>query len=131
MAKADRLAEMDVAAGSDESVGQAARVEANAGGERVVRLARHHGGAERLEPGKPLVQPLEYDPLERRVSAGALGAKLLERAVAPDHAAREQHRAAGPVALLEHERLRPELARPRGRAQAGHSRARYEQLEPW
>src|SRR5205085_416911 len=86
-------------------------------------LVRHHRRAERLEPDNPFVEPLEDELLEQRIPAGALRAELLERPVAPDHAAREEHRAAGAVALLEDDGSRPELARPRGRRQAGHAGA--------
>ena len=48
--------------------------------------------------------------------------------MAPDHAAREQHRAAGAVALLEDDRRSAELARARRGDEAGHAGAGDEQL---
>ena len=122
MAKRDRLAETDVSRNTHENVRQPARVEAEANRERVAGLALEHRGAERLQPRERVVKPIEDEPLERGIAAGTLGAKDVERPVAPDHPARKQHRATGPVALLEHERLGPELARPRGRHEPGHPR---------
>ena len=83
----------------------------------------HNRGVERGQPLEGLVQALDDHPLQGRVAAGALGLEVLERSVAPDDAAREEHRAAGAVALLQHDRLGPELARSRGGDQAGHARS--------
>jgi hypothetical protein len=121
------LAKADLAGGSQQRFGEALGVEADAGGERVLGLARHDRRAERLEPLEPIVEPLEDQPLQRLVAASALRAELLEASVAPDHAAREQHRAARPRPLLQHDRLGAELARAGSRAEAGHPGSRYHQ----
>ena len=68
-----------------------------------------------------LVEPLPHEPLEPLVAARALGAELVPRSVAPDHAAREEHRPTGPLALLEDDGRRAQLARPSGRDQPGHA----------
>ena len=59
--------------------------------------------------------------LEQLVAARALRAKALELAIPPDHAAREQHRAARTIAFLEHHHRRALLGRVRGGAKAGHA----------
>src|SRR5207248_3294568 len=105
-----------------ERLGEPARVEALADRPRIARLVLDHWRAKRLEPRDALVEPLEDQPLEGRIAARALGAEVAERSVAPDHAAREEHRATGPVALLVDERLRAELARTSGGAQTRHPR---------
>ena len=67
---------------------------------------------------RDVVEPLEDDPLEDGSPSGALLTELFEARVAPDDAAREQHRAAGPCGLLAAHDLRARLARsprPRGR----------------
>ena len=66
------------------------------------------------------------EPLELLVAPGALGPELPEFAVAPDHPAREQHRASWPVPLLEHERTTPVRMDLRRSDEAGHPRAGYD-----
>ena len=88
---------------------------------RITRLALGDPGTERLEPLERLVQARDDHRLQVGVAARALGPELLDRAVAPDDAAREEHRPARAVALLQHHRFRTELARPRGGDQAGHA----------
>src|SRR5207244_11686532 len=90
---------------------------------RVPRLALHHRRAEPLEPVETVVEAIDDLPLERRVAARALVPEGRERSVAPDDPAREQHRAARPLALLEDDRLGAELAQPGGRAETGHTGA--------
>jgi hypothetical protein len=101
---------------------------ADAGRARVAGLALGDVTPERLEPPEVAVEAVEHEPLELGVAVGRFGAEELEVAVAPDDAAREQHRAAGPVALLEHRHVRPELARVGGGAQPGHAGAGYDQV---
>src|SRR6188472_2815870 len=122
------MVEADGAGSFSECFGEAARVEALADRARVARLALEDRSAERLEPVEPFVQALEDQALQGGVAAGTLRAEVLELAVAPDDAAREEHRSAGTVALLEHDRLGAELTRTRGRGQSGHARTGNEQL---
>ena len=105
-----------------EQARSAARVEAPADRARVAGLVLDDPRSERLEPVEAVVQPLDDQPLQRGVAAGHSARKSssvrwrqmtpLERSIEPP----------GAVALLENERLRPELARPRGRDEAGHAR---------
>ena len=114
------MAETDISGRPDEHVRQASRVEALPGRARVRRVLPHDLGPERDEPVEPFVEPVEHEPLEPLVAVRTLAAKVLERQVTPDDAAREEHRPARAVALLEHDRLGPELAGARSSAQAGH-----------
>ena len=54
----------DVARGSDEHLGQSARVEALPDRARVPRLLPDDGRAERLEPRQRVVEPVDDQPLE-------------------------------------------------------------------
>src|SRR5205807_7076654 len=111
-------------------VREAARVEALADRPRVPGLLPDDGRAERLEPGDRVVEPFDDEPLQRRIAAGTFLLEVVERAEAPDHAARDQHRAAGARALLQHDGLDAELAQPHGRHEPGHPRARDEHQVP-
>jgi hypothetical protein len=64
--------------------------------------------------------------LEPLVACGAFTAEVLEAPVAPNDAARQQHRAPRTAPLLVHDGSTTELARPRGGAEAGHPGARDE-----
>src|SRR6186997_1396176 len=122
---AERLAERDI---SCQGSGQTPRVEALADGSRVAGLMLDNRRSERLQPLDRLVQPLDDLALQGRVPARAFLLEGFERSVAPDDAAREEHRAAGPIALLQHDGLGPELPRPCGGGQAGHARTGYHQV---
>ena len=102
------------------------RVEALAGRARVLGVLPHGLGAERDEPGERVVEALPDQPLQRLVAAGTLGAKVGPFPMAPDDAAREQHRAAGARPLVDETRPQAELARPRGAHEPGHAGARDE-----
>src|SRR5262249_45766203 len=116
-----RLAEPDLAGGAREHVRQRARLEAQADRQRVAGLLPDDLGAERAQPLEPLVEPLDDDALQLGVAARALLAERLEVAIAPGDARREEHRPAGTVSLLVHDRVEPELARADSRAEAGHA----------
>jgi hypothetical protein len=118
-----RLAEPNLAGTARQSLGQSPRVEADTGRERVAGLTRDHPGTQPLEPGEGVVQPLPDDPLKVVVAARALLPEALEIPVAPDHAAREEHRATRPVALLVDDDMCAELAGTHSGGQAGHPRA--------
>ena len=84
---------------------------------RVARVARSTTAApRRSSQAEVVVEPLVDEPLQLRVAARALRRKSLEVAVAPDDAAREQHRPAGAVALLVHDDVGAALASPRAAA---------------
>ncbi len=105
--------EPHLAGRTDERFGETGRVEPPPGGQRVRRVRR----ALRPEPAKPLervVEPLPHEPLQRLVPARALTPVVVEVAVAPDDAAGEQHRAARPIALLQHGHVGAELPQARG-----------------
>jgi len=78
---------------------------------QVARRAPDDTGAEPLEPADVVVEPVVDEPLELGASARALLAEPLEVAIAPDDAAREPHRSAGDVALLEQQDVRAALGR--------------------
>ncbi len=80
----------------------------------------HRLRAERDEPRERVVEPLPHEPLERLVAAGTVGAEVVPLVVAPDDAAREEHRAAGAHALLDDDRVEAELARADGGDEARH-----------
>ena len=82
-----RLPEPHPTRGLHQRGGQALGVEAGARGQRVARLARQHGRAQRLQPGEVVVESLEQQALEALVTVRALLAEPLEVAVAPDHSA--------------------------------------------
>src|SRR5918996_3516925 len=124
------LAEPNVAHPADEGLGQPAGVEAEPTRERVPGLARDDGRAQPLEPPQRLVQSLPDDPLELRVAPRAFRAKPLPLPVPPDDAAREEHRPARSVALLVHDDVRSQLARPRRRHEPGHARPGDDELRP-
>src|SRR6187551_1314107 len=119
---AERLAERDI---SCQGSGQTPRVEALADGSRVAGLMLDDRRSERLQPLDRLVQPLDDQALQGRIPARAFLLERIERSVAPDDAAREEHRAARSIALLQHDRFGSELARPRGGGQAGHACSGY------
>jgi hypothetical protein len=118
------LSDSDIPGRPDERFGQAARVETLSGGARVGRVLRDDRWPERDKPVERLVEAVEDRTLELLVAAGALGTEVLERAVPPDDAAREEHRAARPRAFLQHDRLRAELTGPRSSTEAGHPGSR-------
>src|SRR6185437_10232272 len=113
---------------SHQRVRQATWVEAAPDDAWVAGLGRHERGAQRLEPVECVIEPLDDQPLEPRVAVRALAAEFVERAVAPDDPARKQHRAARPIAFLEHHRREAELSGPRRGAEPGHARAGDKQL---
>ena len=113
--------ELDVAR---ERGREAARFEALADGARVARLLPDDGRSSRLEPADRVVEALPDEPLQALVAAGALAAELVPVAMPPDHAGRQQHRAADPRSLLADGDRAPELAQARGGDEPGHARAR-------
>ena len=117
----ERLAEPQLAAVPDERRRQGVRVEADADRGGVARLPAHHRRAELLQPPQVDVEPLVHEALEHGVAAGALAAEVVELAVPPDDPAREQHRAARAVALLEDEHARATGGRLRRGDEPGHS----------
>src|SRR5439155_25257622 len=128
--RAQGLVERDAARSLDQRLGQPGRVEADAGRERVAGLAPGQGRPERLEPVEVRVEPLEDESLKRGVAVGAVRAEGVELAVPPDDPAREQHRAAGAVALLEYAHVRPARACLRGRREPGHAGPGDDQVRP-
>ena len=116
------MVELDMAGGPGQRGCQGLGVEALPDRLWIARVF-HNRGVERGEPVQGSVELFDDSPLQDGIAAGALGPEILERAVAPDDPAREQHRAARTVALLEHDRFGAELARPRGRDEAGHPRS--------
>ena len=128
---AERGTELDLVDRPEKALGEPARIEATPDGQRVAGFARDDRRAERLEPVEGVVEPLDHERLKNRVAAGAVLPEVVERAVAPDDAAREQHRAADPRTLLHHDRLAPELAQPRSRHEAGHAGSRDEHARQW
>src|SRR5581483_4651985 len=108
--------ELDLSGRANERVRQPARLEPAARRELAGRVARDHRRAEPLEPVDRLVEAFPDQPLELGIAAGALAAEFDELAIAPDHAAGEPHRPAGPVAFLEH-------AHASGGDEAGHPRS--------
>ena len=98
-------------------------VEAGAGGQRVAGLPLDDRRAERLEPAEVRVEALEEQALKALVAVRALRAEAVEVAVAPDHAARQPHRAARARQLLYYERVGAEAARLGGCHEPGHSGA--------
>ena len=119
------LFEPHLAGRAQKRVRQALRVEALPSRQRVGRLLPDDLRPKRDQPLERLVEALEHDPLEVLVAAWALSAEVLECAVAPDHAAGEQHRAARPVAFLDEKWMDTELAGASSRAEPGHPRAGY------
>ena len=79
--------------------------------------------ARRATPARPARRPAPSTTRAWRAGspAGHSRAKLLERAMPPDDSARQQHRAAGAVALLVDDGLRAELPGSRGGDEAGHA----------
>ena len=67
------------------------------------------------------IEAIEDRALKRLVAAGAFGAEAIELAVPPDHAAREQHRAASAIALLVDLDGRAVRARLRSRHEPRHA----------
>jgi hypothetical protein len=61
--------------------------------------------------------------LEQRIAVRTLPTEIVQRAIAPDDTTGEQHRAAGPVALLDQRRRDAELPGSRRRRQPGHAGA--------
>ena len=120
------MSDSDITGRPHENVGEAARVEALPGRERVRRVLPDDLRPQRNQPVERLVERVEEHPLEPFVTAGALAPEVLEGSVAPDDTAREEHRAARPVALLQHDWVGAELAGARGCAEAGHPGAGYE-----
>ena len=110
-----------------ERLRQAGRVEPPPDRARVAGLLREHRRAERLEPRERVVELLHHDALQRRVAVGAVLAEPVERPVPEDDARREQHRAAGAVALLVDDDVEPELAGPGGGRETGHAGAGHDQ----
>ena len=106
-----------------EHIRQAARIEAPADRARVLCLGADERGAQRLQPVECVVELFDDQPLKPGIGGRALAPEVVKRAVSPDDAARQQHRAARPVALLEHGGRDAELPGARGRAQPGHAGA--------
>ena len=125
VAGAERRVQLDVAR---EQRRDRPRVVPPADGPRIPGLRPDRLGAERLEPGERVVEPLPDEPLERCVAARALGSEVVPLAVPPDDAARQEHRAARAGPLLDHARPQAELARTRGGDQPRHPRAGDDQL---
>ena len=118
------MAQRDLSGSAHQSFGQPARLEALADRARVSRLVLEHRCAQRLQPLDPLVELLDDHLLEDWIPSRTLGPEALECPMAPDDAAREQHRTTRAVAFLEHERLRTEFPGPRRRRQPGHPGSR-------
>src|SRR6266516_5087552 len=106
-----------------EHIRQAARIEAPADRARVRRLGGDERGAQRLQPVECVVELFDDQPLEPWITGRALAPEVVQRAVAPDNGARQQHRAPRPAALLEHSGRDAELPGARGHAQPGHAGA--------
>src|SRR5262249_56387925 len=88
-------------------------------------MGRPGGTARPAQPPEPahrVVEPLPDQPLQRLVPSRALPAVLVELRVPPDDPAREQHRPARPVALLQQAHLSTQLARTGGGDEPGHAR---------
>ena len=100
---------------------QPARLEAQAGRARVLGLAPDRP-RRATRARRATRRAARRSAAEAAVAAGAFGAEPAQTPVAPDDAAREQHRAAGPVALLQHERPCPS-SRRRAAARGRPSRA--------
>src|SRR5581483_11116898 len=100
---------------------QRPRVEALPGRDRVLGVVPDGLRSERDEPLERLVEPVVDEPLQALVAAGTLEPELLPLEMPPDHAAREEHRAAGSGSPLDQPRSTAELARPRGADEAGHA----------
>src|SRR5215218_10722989 len=107
-APAHSVARPEPPRGSHESVGQSPRLEPHAGGQRISGFPLGQGGAEPLEPSQVGVETLEERALEPLLATRALGPEASEVAMAPNHAARQAHRAARMLELLEHEHFGPE-----------------------
>src|SRR5438067_13811787 len=90
---------LDLAGRTNERLGQSTRIEAPTRRAGVLGLGADERSAERLQPLECAVEPLDDQALQARVAVRALAPKLLQGAIPPDDAAREQHRPAGPVAL--------------------------------
>ena len=116
-------AEAQVAGRADEHVGETAGIESLADRPRVPGLVRHDGCAQRLEPRDAVVQLLPDGALQALVAGGTFRAEVVPLAKAPDHAARQEHRAARARPLLVDDGRGTELARTRRCAQTGHARA--------
>jgi hypothetical protein len=101
----------------------AVRLEACAGCERIPRVPSRDRCAERLQPVEIGVQALEEESLQELVALRAFGPKGLEVPMAPNDAAREPHRPAGTVELLEDERLGAQAAGLGGSREPCHSGA--------
>ena len=112
-----RSLELDIAG---EQLGERARVEPLARRSRILGVRPHRVGAERDEPLERVVEPLPDEPLQRLVAAWALRAEVVPLDVAPDDAARKQHRPARTRALLDHAGPEAELPRPCGADEPGH-----------
>ena len=122
--------QLDVACRPGEHFRQPVSVEPPAHGARIPGLRLDHGSPERLQPVERVVEPFDDLALKPRIPVRALVPEIVQRAVAPDDAAREQHRAARPVTLFQHRRRGTKLAGASGRAEPGHARARDDQLAP-
>src|SRR5215208_6486248 len=95
-------------------------------GERVRGFFTHGDGARGDEPLERVVEAVPDQPLQRGVAAGALATEVVPLAVAPDHARRQQHRAARPRPLLPHGHGDAELTEARGGHEAGHPGPRHD-----
>ena len=119
----ERPAEPNVAGGPHECVRQPPRIEAATDGPRVPRRPLRYLRAERLEPVESLVQLVDQASLQHGIAAGTLFPELGQRPMSPDHPARQQHRPAVAIALLEDDDLRAELPSSSRRDETGHARA--------
>ena len=120
------MVDSDIPGRADERLCQAARLEALPRRAGIGRVLPDDLRAKRDQPLERLVEAVEDGALQLLVAAGTFSAEVLEGAVAPDDAAREQHRSARARALLDYGRPRPELTGARCRAEAGHPGAGYE-----
>src|SRR5581483_8956625 len=104
-----------------EELRERARVEALARRQGILRVLPHRLRSERDEPPERIVEALVDQTLQVLVAVGTLPPEVVPLAMPPDHAAREQHRAAGTSPLLDEARAQTELARTRGTDEPGHA----------
>ena len=107
---------------SRERSRQTVWIEPLADGAGVAGLLPDDRCALRLEPLDRLVEALPDSPLNTLVTGRAFAPKLLPFAMPPDHAGRQEHRAADPRSLLTDGDGAAELTEPGGSDEAGHAR---------
>src|SRR5215217_4671582 len=96
-------------------------IEPPPGRERVRGFLARRNAAHGDQPVERVVEAVPDQPLEPRVAAGTFATEFVPRAVAPDHAGREQHRTAGPRPLFAYDRDDAELTEARRGHEAGHA----------